>query len=42
MLDNNYISLLSNSSNQNEDVSGYSNHTDDGLNIPDLKQMYQS
>lgn len=41
ILDNNYISLLSNSSNQNEDVSGYSNHTDDGLNIPDLKQLDQ-
>lgn len=41
ILDNNNISLLSNSSNQNDDVSGYSNHTDDGLSIPDLKQLDQ-
>jgi len=38
LVDNTASSILLNTSNQNEDVMGYSNHTDDGLTIPDLKQ----
>lgn len=41
ILDANSNSILNNGSNQSEDIMGYSNHTDDGLSIPDLKQLDQ-
>lgn len=35
--DSGNTNILSNSSNQNDDVNGYSDHTDDGLTIPNLR-----